>query len=139
MCCWVTLAGNMPSALGWGHSSLSTIERPGLLEQSDIGGHFLSAYPGCQSLAQFDGAWCFWFWKNKWDVPGSISGLQQEVWNSWQGKKMCMKNSTALGPLHKGPSKTATVSCISSDIKSAALISVAAKSLILCLKWRDKG
>lgn len=53
--------------------------------------------------------------------------------------KLCMKNSTALGPLHKGPSKTATASCISSDINSAALISVAAKSLILCLKWRDKG
>lgn len=53
--------------------------------------------------------------------------------------KQCMKNSTALELLHKGPSKTATASCISSDMKSAALICVAAKSLILCLKWRDKG
>lgn len=32
--------------------SLSNIERPGMLKQSDIGGHFLRAYPGCQSLAQ---------------------------------------------------------------------------------------
>lgn len=139
--CWVTLQRTAFSGRLGTTTSLSGTGITRLLEQSVWRTFSQGATPGCQPHLHIMAPSAFDYVRTRGIYLEVCQYSSRRHWNSWQGKAM-YEELCYLGAWEPTcapvPTPTPSSLILSETLSDSALTSLAAKSLILCSKWKGK-